>query len=258
MSTTLDGRVALVTGGSRGVGRAISLRLARQGATVAVNYRRDQAAALEVVDEIRAGGGTASAYQASVGDAEAVLAMVDAVRADLGGVSIVVSNAGVASGGASAADTPISEFAKLMQVHAFGAIELIRAVLPDLRAGERGDVVVISSNTVAFTPAGAAPYTMAKGAMEIFTRTIAREERVNGVHANIVAPGLIATEMGRRLVQAAKNLSIEELDADSPFGRVCRPEDVAGAVAYLVSSDAGYLTGQTLYVDGGGAPPAVF
>ncbi len=258
MSTALDGRVALVTGGSRGVGRAISLRLARQGAAVAVNYRRDQDAALEVVGEILANGGAAAAYQAPIGDADAVSAMVDSVREDLGAVSIVVSNAGVASGGASIEDTPITEFAKLMQIHAFGAIELIRLVLPDLRAAGRGDVVVISSNTVASAPAGAAPYTMAKGAMEIFTRTLAREERAHGVHANIVAPGLVATEMGRRLVQASKNVAIDDLDADAPFGRVCRPEDVAGAVAYLVSADAGYLTGQTLYVDGGGTAPAVF
>lgn len=258
MGKTLTGRVALVTGGSRGVGRAISMRLAAEGAAVAVNYRRDQDAAEQTVKEIRALGGTASAFPASMDDPEAVTAMVESVRSELGRVSILVSNAGSASSGASVADTPAAEFAKLMQVHAFGPIELVRAALPDLRAAERGDVVMVSSNTVAATPAGAAPYTMAKSAMEICVRTIAEEERVHGVHANIVAPGLVATEMGRRLAKATKNVAIEDLDAEAPFGHVCRPEDVAGVVAFLVSDDAGYVTGQTLNVDGGGVATAMF
>ncbi|MGX1163570.1 NAD(P)-dependent dehydrogenase (short-subunit alcohol dehydrogenase family) [Arthrobacter sp. SLBN-100] len=258
MSSTLEGRTALVTGSSRGVGRAIALRLAAQGAAVAVNYRKDESAAQQVVKEIHAAGGSAVAYQASIGDLAAVEAMVDAVRSDLGPVSIVVSNAGTASRGSTVADTDPAEYASQMQVHAFGPIGLIRAVLPDLRAGSRGDIVMVSSNTAASAPANAAPYTMAKAAMETCVRTIAREERANGVHANIVAPGLVATDMGRRLVKASTDNSIDDLDASAPFGRVCRPEDVAGAVAYLVSADASYLTGQTLYIDGGGPDASIF
>lgn len=253
----LRGRVALVTGGSRGVGRAIAHRLAADGATVAISYRREHDAASEVVDAIVAGGGAAHAFPAAIDDPDALLSMVDAVRRSLGPIDMVISNAGIASRGGTVAATPASEFESLMHVHAFGPIALIQAALPDLRNAHRGDVVVISSNTVSSTPAGAAPYTMAKAAMETCVRTLACEERHHGVHANIVAPGLVATDMGRRLVKATVGGSLDDLDANSPFGRVCRPEDVAGVVAFVVSDAASYITGQTITVDGGGPDTSV-
>ena len=259
----LAGRTALVTGGSRGVGRAVALRLARDGADVAVNYRRDAAAADEVVEQIVAAGGRAAAYCASIDDEAAVADMVVAIRSDLGPVDLVVSNAGSASRGQEVASTSYADYLQLMRVHAFGPIGLIQQVLPDMRkaaAGEvgRGDIVMISSNTTLSAPPNSAPYTMAKAAMEMCVRTLAREERRHGIHANIVAPGLIATDMGKRLVSASRGTDIGDLDADSPFGRVCRPEDVAGTVAFLVSPDSGYVTGQHLVVDGGGPNPTIF
>lgn len=257
MQTTLDGRVALVTGGSRGVGAGIARRLAADGARVAVNYRRDEAAAKAVVEAIEAAGGTAAAYSASVDDGEATAAMVEAVRRDLGPVDLFVSNAGTASRGRSIADSDFDEFDRLLRVHALGPLRLIRQLLPDLRAAERGDVVVVSSVTVEHAPPCSAPYTMAKSALETAARTLAREERSHGIHVNIVAPGLVNTDMGRKLVHAVRGAEIAELGADSPFGRVCEPADVAAAVAYLASPDAGYLTGQRLVVDGGGPDPAV-
>ncbi|WP_241383949.1 SDR family NAD(P)-dependent oxidoreductase [Rhodococcus sp. CH91] len=263
MTGLLEGRVALVTGSSRGVGRAVALRLARDGAAVAVNYRRESAAADEVVGEIVAAGGTARAYQASIDDEVAVEAMVESIGHDLGAVDLLVNNAGSASRGFDVATTTRKEFESLLNVHALGPIRLIQLVLPGMRKvasepGGRGDIVMISSNTTTSTPPNSAPYTMAKAAMETCIRTLAQEERPHGIHANIVAPGLIATEMGRRLVSASRGTDIAELDASSPFGRVCRPEDVAGAVAFLVSADSGYVTGQRLVVDGGGVTAAVF
>lgn len=256
MADRLAGRVALVTGGSRGVGRAVAVRLAADGARVAVTFRRDAQAAEEVVAQIAAAGGTARAWQASIDDAEAVAAMADSVHAELGPVDLLVSNAGSASSGRDIADTPDEEFVKLLRVHALGPIALIRHLLPDMRSRPRGDVVVISSALTDAAPGGAAPYTMAKAAVEAAVRTLAREERRYGIRANIVAPGLVATEMGRRLV-AANGSEISRLDESYPFGRVCRPEDVAGVVAFLVSDDAGYVTGQRLRVDGGGAQVTV-
>ncbi|MEU1549843.1 SDR family oxidoreductase [Nocardia sp. NPDC005745] len=256
--STLAGRVAIVTGASRGVGRGIALRLAADGAAVAVNYRRDGAAAGEVVKEITAGGGVAVGYRAAIDDEAATTAMVHAVRRDLGPVSIVVSNAGTASRGLDVVGTSREEYLSLLSVHALGPIGLLREALPDLRAAGRGDVVMISSNTVASAPAQAAPYTMAKAAMEIVVRTLAREERQHGIRANIVAPGLVATDMGSRLVRASAGATLGDLAESSPFGRVCTPEDVAGAVAWLVSADAGYVTGQKILVDGGGRDAAIF
>jgi NAD(P)-dependent dehydrogenase (short-subunit alcohol dehydrogenase family) len=249
----LAGRIALVTGGSRGVGRAVALRLAADGAAVAVNYRRDEAAAAEVVALIEKEGGVARAYRAPVGDAEAVATMVTQAAQDLGPIDLLVSNAGTASRGLTVADSDRSEFQRLLDVHLLGPLDLIREVLPGMRAAGRGDVVVVSSIVTDDTPANTAPYGVAKAAMETAARTLAREERAHGVRVNVVAPGLVATDMGERLVQAnGGGASLADLDAAYPFGRVARPEDVAGVIAFLVSSDGSYVTGQRLRVDGGG------
>jgi NAD(P)-dependent dehydrogenase (short-subunit alcohol dehydrogenase family) len=253
----LAGRVALVTGGSRGVGRAIARRLAADGAAVAVNYRRDDAAAREVVAAIEADGGQAIAYQAAIGDDEAVRAMTAAVRADLGEVDLLVSNAGTASRGRAVADTEPDEYLHLMAVHALGPLALIRALLPAMRTRPRADIVVISSAITGHAPPFSAPYTMAKAALEAAARTLAREERANGIRVNVVAPGLVATDMGERLVRAVDGRGLHDLDAQYPFGRVCLPEDVAGVVAFLVSADSGYVTGQRLVVDGGGSDTGI-
>jgi NAD(P)-dependent dehydrogenase (short-subunit alcohol dehydrogenase family) len=258
MENRLQGRVALVTGGSRGVGAAIARRLGSEGAAVAVNYRSDGAAANGVVKEITDAGGRAAAYAASIEDPDAVAAMVDEVRRDLGPVDLVVSNAGMASRGLSIADSDPGEFERLLRVHTLGPLQLIRELLPDLRGAPRGDVVVVSSVTVPQAPPNSAPYTMAKAAMEVAARTLAREERRHGLRVNIVAPGLVDTDMGRRLVRAIRSgEELESLHGEYPFGRVCQPEDVAGVVAFLVSADGSYVTGQHFVVDGGGTDPAL-
>jgi NAD(P)-dependent dehydrogenase (short-subunit alcohol dehydrogenase family) len=253
----LAGRVALVTGGSRGVGRAIARRLAADGAAVAVNYRRDQAAADEVVAAIEAGGGRAVAYQAPIGDDAAVAAMTQAIRSDLGEVDLLVSNAGTASRGLPMAGTEPAEYLRLLTVHTLGPVALIRSLLPAMRAKPRADIVVISSAITDGAPPNSAPYSMAKAALEMAARTLAREERPHGIRVNVVAPALVATDMGERLVRAIDGRGLHDLDSQYPFGRVCRPEDVAGAVAFLAGPDAGYVTGQRLVVDGGGADPSI-
>lgn len=233
------------------MGRAIAIRLAADGARVAINYRRDVAAAEDVVARITSAGGIGRSYQASIEDAEAVAEMVASIESDLGPVDLLVSNAGLASSGRTIAETEAEEYIRLMRVHALGPIALIRRLLPAMRERPRGDIVMVSSTLTDAAPGGGAPYTMAKAAMEAAVRTLAREERRHGIRANIVAPGLVVTEMGRRLV-AAGGRDIADLDQQYPFGRVCRPEDVAGVVAFLVSDDGGYITGQRLRVDGGG------
>jgi len=141
----------------------------------------------------------------------------------------------------------------LMRVHAFAPHELSKQALPGMRKHERGDIIMVSSAATQFDAAGGAPYNMAKAAMESLARTMAAEERRNGIRVNIVAPGLVETEMGRRLVKATSGLDdIKKLESRMPFGRICQPEDIADAIRHLVSDRSGYVTGQRLGVDGGG------
>lgn len=249
----LDGRVALVSGGGRGIGRAIAEGLAADGAAVAVNYHRDAAAADETVAAIVAAGGKARAYAASVEDWDQDEAMVRAVLADFGHIDILVNNAGIASRGQSVADTDIAEMERVVRTHAFGAYYLCKLVLPGMREQPRGDVVMISSAATTGMGANGSPYNMAKAALEALALTLYKEERRHNIHVNIVAPGLVETEMGKRLARATMGATdLRALDARMPFGHVCQPGDVADVVRYLVSDSAGYLTGQRLQVDGGG------
>ncbi len=255
---TLDGRVALVSGGGRGIGRAVSLGLAADGADVAVNYRRDVDAAQETVSAVEALGRRAVAYRASVDSIDEDRAMVDAVLGDFGHIDILVNNGGIASRNASVGDTDPENLERVMRVHAFGSHHLCQAVVPQMRALDRGDVVMISSVATTHWGANGSAYNMAKAALEALARTLAKEEQANGIRVNIVAPGLVATDMGQRLMKAMAGIEDPtDLDASFPFGRVCRPEDVAGVVRFLVSDAAGYVTGQRIEVDGGGFPTSL-
>lgn len=252
----LDGRVALVTGGGRGIGRGISELLASAGASVAVNYRRDEDAARETVVAIEAAGGRAKAYQAGVEDPDEDARMVDEVIADFGYIDLLVNNAGQASRGNSVADTAPDEPGRLLATHAIGPHHLSRLVLPSMRTRPRGDIVMVSSIVTSQIKANGAPYVMGKAAMEALALTLAKEERRHGIHVNIVAPGLVETDMGVRLARAitgrAELADLRSLDAVSPFGRACRPSDVAKVVLWLCGDGAGYVTGQRIVCDGGG------
>jgi 3-oxoacyl-[acyl-carrier protein] reductase len=248
----LSGRVALVTGGSRGIGRAISLALAEDGADVAVNYRRDDAAASETVAAIEGLGRKARAYGASVDDFDALAAMVAGAEKELGPIDILINNAGIASRGQNVADTDPAELERCIRVHALGPAQLCKLVLPGMRTRPRGDIVMISSVATLHWAPNSAPYNMGKAAMEALAFGLAKEERPNGIHVNVVAPGLVETEMGRRLVKAQGVDDIKTMASRLPFGRVCQPEDVANVVRYLVSEGGSYLTGEKMNVHGGG------
>jgi 3-oxoacyl-[acyl-carrier protein] reductase len=253
MDVSLKGRVALVTGASRGIGRAIAISLARAGADVAVNFRKDEGAAKETVAEIQKLGRKAKAYSASVENFDEDVAMVADVLMDFGSIGILVNNAGIASRGQSVADTDPAEMERVVRVHSFGPHYLSKLVVPHMRKEKRGDIVMISSVATRGNGPNGAPYNMGKAAMEALALTLAKEERRHGIRTNIVAPSLTVTEMGRRLTKAVTGgKDISELDATSPFGRVSVPDDVASVVTYLVSDANPYANGQKIYVDGGG------
>jgi 3-oxoacyl-[acyl-carrier protein] reductase len=179
--------------------------------------------------------------------------MVAQIEADLGPVGILVNNAGIASRGQAVADTDPAEMQRVVATHAFASHYLAKLVIPKMRTLGRGDIVMISSVATRSLGANGAPYNMAKAALEALAFTLAKEERPHGIRVNIVAPGLVETEMGRRLMRATAGVKdLRELDQVMPFGRVCQPEDVANVVRFFVSDQNSYLTGERIYCDGGG------
>ena len=257
--TPLRDRIAMVTGGSRGVGAVVARELAGAGAKVAVTYMRSPEAAAAVVADIEAAGGRAMAVYASAADEASWRAAADEVSSTFGDVDLLVSNAGVASRGRSVADSEPEEFEQLLAVHALGPLSLIRTLLPGMRARERADILVVSSAIVDACPANTAPYAIAKAAMETGCRVLAREERDNGIRVNIISPGLVDTEMGAKLVRATTaGGTIEQTEQHAPFGRICKPADIARLVIFLAGPGGEYLTGQRFIVDGGGVPPLMY
>jgi NAD(P)-dependent dehydrogenase (short-subunit alcohol dehydrogenase family) len=249
--------VALVSGGSRGIGRAICLALAADGCDVAVNYRRDADAAARTVEDVEGLGRRAIAVQADVSDFAACQAIVERVHDGLGPPSILVHNGGIASRGNSVVDTDPGELDRVIRTHAHGGFHLAKLCVPHMVDQPRGDIVMISSIASEHLDANGAPYNMGKAALDALAMTLAKEVRRHGIHVNVVAPGLVATEMGDRLTRATTRgaaTAAHDLDAHAPFGHVCRPEDVANVVRFLVSDGASYVTGVRVRVDGGGMP----
>jgi NAD(P)-dependent dehydrogenase (short-subunit alcohol dehydrogenase family) len=238
--------VALVTGGSRGIGAGIARALGAAGADVAVNYVASRAAALAVVDELRELGRSAEAFPADVGDPAACGALVSAVRASLGDVDILVNNAGarnVDAGRVLLSEVDPDWMRRMLDEHVMGPFFLARAVLPAMRANGRGDILMISSTATATFAARVGSYTIAKCGMEAFAKILAKEERDHGIRVNILAPGAIATRgtTEEEAVQAARGASGSPLTA----------EDIGAAAAFLCSDAARNITGQRLAVDGG-------
>jgi 3-oxoacyl-[acyl-carrier protein] reductase len=251
-----DGRTALITGASRGIGAAIARTLAARGADVAINYHSRRDAAEQVAADVRALGRRAGVYQADVGDEAACAAMVAAALADLGPISILVNNAGIGSaavGQPRIADMPDADLQKLLNAHVFGPLHLCRLLVPQMRTLGRGDVIMISSVAAQTFGPRFGVYSIAKAGMEAMAYTMAKEERPYGIRVNVVAPGLVETDMGQRLVSFSRGVDdIRTLGESSPFGFLCQPEDIANAVAFLCSEAGRYITNQRLTVNGGG------
>ena len=246
-------RVALVTGGGRSIGRGIALGLAEDGMDVAITYRRDAEAAQETVAAVEAMGRAGLAIQGDVSVPADNERNVAEVIDRFGGFQVLVSNGGIASRGRTVVDTEADELQRVMATHALGPHHLCSVAVPHLRSHDRADIVAISSVATLSHGANGAPYSMGKAALESLAMVLAKEERGNGIRVNIVAPGLVDTDMGQRLVKGAAGIEdIHSLDSSMPFGRVCEPADIANAVRFFVSDKAGYVTGEKLNVWGGG------
>ena len=242
----LDDKIALVTGGGRGIGRGIVLEFAREGADVAVNYRRDREAAEATAREVESLGRRAMVVQADVSDHEAVVRMVAETRSSFGRVDVAVANSGVASRVAATHELDPGEWRRVMSTDLDGAFYTARAVLPALLES-RGVLLFISSIGADVAAAGGAPYHVAKAGVNTLMRVIAKEVAGAGVRVNCIAPGLVRSDMGNRLIKFVG----EGITQTIPLGRVGEPADIGKAAVYLASADASWVTGKILRVDGG-------
>jgi NAD(P)-dependent dehydrogenase (short-subunit alcohol dehydrogenase family) len=249
-------RVALVTGSSRGIGRAIAIALAREGADVAVNYHTSRDGAEVTAAEVRALGRRAEVYQGDITVKDDCLRLAESALRDFGHVDILVNNGGIGAstiGVPLIIDTTTEQMESLFAHHVMGGFHLSQALLPQMRTLGRGDIIMISSQAAQSLAAKMGPYNIAKAGMEALAHTLAKEERQYGIRVNIVAPGLVDTELGELLVQRLRGLeSIADAQKNAPFGFVCKPEDIAQAVVYLCSDAGRYVTNQRLTVNGGG------
>ncbi|HET8627102.1 MAG TPA: 3-oxoacyl-ACP reductase family protein [Thermomicrobiales bacterium] len=250
MSTTgkkLDGRIALVTGGSRGIGRAISLALAAEGAAVAVNYRSGEAQAQEVVDAIEAQGGRAVAVPGDVADYEQAEALVRRTVEALGGLHVLVNNAGIARDGLIFNLKP-DDWLDVMRINFGGVFNCTKAAMGEFMSQRDGVVINISSVMGERGWIGESNYAASKGAINAFTRCAAVELARFGVRVNAVLPGFSPTELVAGLVQKDGGKGIKKQIPMKDFGQV---EEIAKVVAFLAGPDASYMTGAFVTVDGG-------
>lgn len=243
----LDGKIALVTGSSRGIGRGIALQFARDGADVVVNYRRDDVAAAETVGAIEDLGRRAVALQADVSEWAQVESLVARTLGHFGHFDVVVANSGVASRVHPVWDMPIEEWHRVININLNGVFYTCKATAKHLVDRKQGVLLLVSSiGADACSPFGA-PYYASKAAVNALTKTLAKECAPAGVRVNCIAPGLVATDMGDRMMKFYGDALVSGI----PLGRPGAPEDIGKAAAYLASDDAAFVTGKILRIDGG-------
>ncbi|MCR8851544.1 3-oxoacyl-[acyl-carrier-protein] reductase [Lysinibacillus fusiformis] len=242
----LEGKVVVVTGASRGIGRAIALKLADEGAKVVVNYSGSQAKAEEVVAMIQEGGGEAIAVQASVSQTEEVTALMDTAVKTFGSLDILVNNAGITRDNLLMRMKE-DEWDDVLDTNLKGVFLCTKAVTRQMMKQRAGRIINISSIVGVAGNAGQANYVAAKAGVIGLTKTTAKELASRNILVNAIAPGFIETEMTDQLPEDIKQGMLTQI----PLAKLGQPEDIAKAVVFLASDDANYMTGQTLHIDGG-------
>ena len=243
---SMSGKTAVVTGGSRGIGRAICLELARRGANVVFSYAGNTAAAEKTLEELKALGVEARAVQGNVADPAAAKTLIDTAVKELGGIHILVNNAGITRDGLAMAMKE-EDFDAVIETNLKGAFLCMKAAIRPMMTARYGRIVNMSSVVALRGNPGQVNYCASKAGLIGMTKSLAKEMGARGITVNAVAPGYISTDMTAALPDAARQAMLSTI----PVGRAGNPEDVAAAVAFLASEEAGYITGQVLSVDGG-------
>ncbi len=242
----LNGKTAIVTGASRGIGAEIAKYLAKEGARIAVNYSGSQTKAEEVVNEITANGGEAFAIQASVSDSESVSAMISETMNRYGSIDILVNNAGITRDNLLMRMKE-NEWDDVINTNLKGVFLCTKAVSRQMMKQRAGRIINISSVVGVSGNAGQANYVAAKAGVIGLTKTTAKELASRNINVNAIAPGFITTDMTDELSEEVKNQMLTQI----PLAKLGSPEDIAKAVVFLASEDSNYITGQTLHVNGG-------
>jgi len=241
-----EGKTAIVTGGSRGIGRACVARLAAEGAKVALVYHSNQQAAEALLAELKSAAGQVRAVQADVRDLARAHQIVDQLFEEWGQIDVLVNSAGIVQDGLLGAMT-LDQWRNVLDTNLGGTFNYCHAVTQPMMMQRRGSIVNLSSTAAEFASRGQVNYAASKGGINGLTRALAKELAARNIRVNAVAPGMIETDMS----QVVRGIAGEQIKRLIPLKRIGQPQEIAAVVAFLASEDAAYLTGQVLRVDGG-------